>query len=118
MCFQGKCWSRVEVILREVAMLLRKWMLLNKPEEVEILEAWALKLEQKSARHPRLMWHQASRSLTCDDEVELSDELNNTQVNVVSECVEFVTLTDPGVRLDVQRCDTKAIRANMHVVSE
>jgi hypothetical protein len=94
MCFQGKCWSRVEVILREIARLLRRWMLLNRQEEVVILEAWARQLEQKNARHP-LLWRQASGSLASDDEVELGNELNITQMNMVSDDVEFVSLNEP-----------------------
>jgi hypothetical protein len=78
MCFQGKQWSRVEVILREIVMLLKKWVLVNRPKEVVILEAWALKLEQKSARHSRLMWHQASRSSASDDRFELGDGFSIT----------------------------------------
>jgi hypothetical protein len=50
MCFQGKCWSRVEAVLREVARLIRNWTMVNRPEEIETLERWALELERRSVR--------------------------------------------------------------------
>jgi hypothetical protein len=61
-CFQGKCWSKGEAVLREMARLTRNWTMVNRPEEVEVLERWVLELERRSARPPRLMWHQTSRS--------------------------------------------------------
>jgi hypothetical protein len=118
MCFQGKRWSGVERILWEVAMLIRKWKLVNRPEEVEILEAWAMKLEQKSARYPRLEWLQVSGSSDVDDRSVLRNGLDAISVNVMPENVGCVTLNDSDVRLDVQRRDNELVNANMLVVSE
>jgi hypothetical protein len=91
----------VERILREVAMLLRKWMLVNRLEEVEILEAWAMKLEQKSARYPRLEWLQVSRSSDVDDRSVLGNGLAVISVNVMPENAGCVTLNESDIRLDV-----------------
>jgi hypothetical protein len=30
-CFQGKCWSRVEAVMREVSRLIRNWTMVNRP---------------------------------------------------------------------------------------
>jgi hypothetical protein len=83
MCFKGKCWSRVEVILREVAKFIRNWTLVNRSEEVEMLETWTVELERRSVRPPRLMWCQTSRSSASENGVESSDELN------MSSCMMF-----------------------------
>jgi hypothetical protein len=114
MCFQGKCWSRVELLLREVARLIRNWALLNKPEEVELLERWALELEQRSTRPPRLEWHPVSRSSDSDEGAVTREMSNRLQNNGIAVSVVSCGIGNFDNLLDVQRrC---AVNANMQAV--
>jgi hypothetical protein len=36
--------------------MIRNWVLLNRPKEGRILEAWAQDLERRSIRPPQLIW--------------------------------------------------------------
>jgi hypothetical protein len=49
LCFQGVCWSRVEVMFYMCAKLIRRWALLCKQEDSERLEVWVLEMERRSA---------------------------------------------------------------------
>jgi hypothetical protein len=67
MCFQGLCWSKVEVLFRSCARLIKNWLILSKTEGATLLETWAQAMEGKSARPPRLEWRpQTSASFNSD----------------------------------------------------
>jgi hypothetical protein len=104
-CFQGKCWSRVELLLREVARLIRNWALLNKPEEVELLERWALELEQRSTRPPRLEWHPVSRSSASDEGPVTRAMSNMLRNNDIAVSVVSSGIGNLDNLLDVQSAD-------------
>jgi hypothetical protein len=65
LCFQGACWSRMEVMFYLCAKLIMRWEILCKQEDSEKLEVWASELE-RSTRPPRVAWVPVSESSTSD----------------------------------------------------
>jgi hypothetical protein len=69
MCFQGLCWSKVEMIFSTCARLIRNWMILSKLEERTVLESWAQAMEGRCARPPRLMGCSQAVASPCESDV-------------------------------------------------
>jgi hypothetical protein len=69
LCFQGHCWSKVEVLLGVYARMIKNWRLLSKEEEMVKLESGVQELERRSAKPPLLGWrsHPISGSLPTDE---------------------------------------------------
>jgi hypothetical protein len=60
LCFQGRRWTGMKVLMGRWARTLRDWMILQQPEEAVVLENWLMKLERGLSRPVALPWAQTA----------------------------------------------------------
>jgi hypothetical protein len=56
MCFQGRNWTGMKVLIGRCARMMKDWMILQRPEDALILGGWVEQLDAEQARPPALAW--------------------------------------------------------------